>query len=84
MKLPIYFTVNIAKRKPAWHYPDVSNTNYYQTDRLTDGETDTIIPASQCAHTVSGADPWLMVDLLRMYFIWSVKTLNRGDCCGEL
>lgn len=56
-----------------------STLNYHGAEFAVDGNRGTKLMVDNCAHTGHGdTNPWWLVDLQAVYYITSVKILNRG------
>ena len=68
---------NIALRKPA---AQSSTKSDYNAAYAVDGNRGTNFLVHKCAHTADGdTNPWWRVDLQTVYYITSVRILNRGE-----
>ncbi|XP_062576819.1 fucolectin-1-like [Saccostrea cucullata] len=67
---------NITVGKPT---EQISTFREFESGLAVDGIRNTDIDALSCSHTdVSDDNPWWRVDLLKVYFIVTVRMLNRG------
>nr|XP_034315266.1 neurogenic locus notch homolog protein 2-like [Crassostrea gigas] len=74
---------NIALRKPV---EQSSTYHEYNASYAVDGNRETNFLVHVCTHTADGdTNPWWRVDLMAVYYITSVRILNRGtDANGDV
>lgn len=82
---PICVMSDIALGKPAKQSSTYYNDDSYTAKYAVDGKRSTDIVVGNCSHTADGdTNPWWMVDLQTVYYIKTVRILNRGmDAYGK-
>lgn len=69
----------VARRNIALHKPVSVSAVHPTATSPPSGLTDGVKSGSYGVHTANAADPWVQVDLQRVYFVDTVKVYNRGD-----
>jgi len=73
--------VNVALNRPAYqstHMVDFPASNANNGNDGTD-----MLAGDTCTHTEVETNPWWAVDLGVALYVYGVKFVNRGDCCGQ-
>jgi len=76
--------VNVALNRPAYSvstYTEILDT--FSANFGNDGNADTHFYNNWCTATLLETNPWWAVDLGVVLYVYGVKFVNRGDCCGQ-
>lgn len=56
---------------------------YGHPGNAIDGSPSSDYMQKKCSHTGLDINPWWTVDLRKRFDVFSIKIINRGDCCEE-
>ena len=74
--------VNVALNRPAYQVSTYLGS--FPASNANDGNDGTDMSAGgTCIHTELETNPWWAVDLGVALYVYGVKFVNRGNCCGQ-